>query len=113
MHDSVAPPTQAEPGGYSHLAHSSNIGNGGERRPPVVSTFSTSSKDLDPYPHHLLGEKAGSTPPQVVHYGSPTVTCPAPGPRGLRGFEEIKGSEEEEADAHEEMGVENDWKGRR
>ncbi|KAK8058833.1 NAP1-binding protein [Apiospora phragmitis] len=35
---------------------------------PVVSTFSTSSKDLDPYPPHLLGSQAGQPPPQVVHY---------------------------------------------
>lgn len=35
---------------------------------PVVSTFSTSSKDLDPYPQHLLGNHAGQPPPQVVHY---------------------------------------------
>lgn len=46
---------------------------------PIVSTFSTSSKDLDPYPHHLLGTQAGQQPPQVVHYhgqrgGSQTST---------------------------------------
>lgn len=33
---------------------------------PVVSTFSTSSKDLDPYPTQQL--VAGQPPPQVVHY---------------------------------------------
>ncbi|KAK4101626.1 hypothetical protein N658DRAFT_425020 [Parathielavia hyrcaniae] len=35
---------------------------------PIVSTFSTSSKDLNPYPQHLLGTQAGQPPPQVVHY---------------------------------------------
>ncbi|KAL2182468.1 hypothetical protein L209DRAFT_583070 [Thermothelomyces heterothallicus CBS 203.75] len=35
---------------------------------PIVSTFSTSSKDLDPYPQHLLGTQAGQPPPQVIHY---------------------------------------------
>ncbi|KAM0288073.1 hypothetical protein ACHAQH_000141 [Verticillium albo-atrum] len=35
---------------------------------PVVSTFSTSSKDLDPYPTQQLGIQAGQPPPQVVHY---------------------------------------------
>ena len=35
---------------------------------PVLSTFSTSGKDLDPYPQHLLGTQAGQPPPQVVHY---------------------------------------------
>ena len=113
MHESVATPTQAEPGGHSHAAHGSSIGNGGEKRPPIVSTFSTSSKDLDPYPHHLLGEKAGGTPPQVVHYGSPTVTSPPSGPHGLRGFEEIKGSEEEEAETYKEREAGNDRKGKR
>lgn len=55
--------------------------NGGEKRPPIVSTFSTSSKDLDPYPHRL---PAGQTPPAVAHYGSqtntPTVSSPPSGP---------------------------------
>ena len=50
-----------------------------EKHPPIVSTFSTSSKDLNPYPHHLLGTD-GQTPPQVAHYGSqsstPTVNSP-------------------------------------
>lgn len=42
------------------------VGNGYQQ--PVVSTFSTSSKDLRPYPQHLLGTQAGMAPPQVVHY---------------------------------------------
>ena len=105
MHESVATPTQAEPGGHRHSAHGSNVSNGGEKRPPIVSTFSTSSKDLNPYPHHLLGEKAGGTPPLVVHYGSPTVTSPLAGAHGLRDFEEIKGLEEE-AEANEDSEAE-------
>ena len=47
-------------------------------RPPVVSTFSTSSRDLDPYPHPLPGVQAGQAPPEVVHYGS----RPGSGTRG-------------------------------
>ena len=35
---------------------------------PVVSVFSTSSKDLNPYPTDQLGREAGQAPPQVVHY---------------------------------------------
>ncbi|RDA95526.1 hypothetical protein CP533_5436, partial [Ophiocordyceps camponoti-saundersi (nom. inval.)] len=35
---------------------------------PVVSVFSTSSKDLNPYPTEQLGIQAGQAPPQVVHY---------------------------------------------
>jgi hypothetical protein len=41
-----------------------------EKHPPVVSTFSTSSRDLDPYPPHLLGGK--SNPPQIEHYDGTT-----------------------------------------
>ena len=72
--ESIMTPTQAE-SGFGHVAQSSNGHNTGvEKRPPIVSTFSTSSKDLNPYPHHLLGTQAGQTPPQVVHYGSQTNT---------------------------------------
>ncbi|KAL8901936.1 MAG: hypothetical protein Q9207_004946 [Kuettlingeria erythrocarpa] len=63
--------------------------NGPDKRPVVVSTFSTSSKDLDPYPQHLLEKQAGQLPPQVIHYGSqantPTLTSPASGARFSRG----------------------------
>lgn len=65
-------PTQAEPGqGFSHnpTASSGSNASGNDYQPPVVSTFSTSSKDLHPYPQHLLGNTgAGASPPQVVHY---------------------------------------------
>lgn len=65
----------------SHSNHATNGRSSQEdKRPPVVSTFSTSSKDLSPYPHHLLGTQTGQTPPQVVHYGSqpnpPTLANP-------------------------------------
>lgn len=50
----------------STAAASTTTANGYHQ--PVVSTFSTSSKDLDPYPQHLLGTQAGQPPPQVVHY---------------------------------------------
>ncbi|CAK7242753.1 MAG: HOG (high osmolarity glycerol) pathway protein [Sporothrix thermara] len=65
-------PTQAEhvQGGQGfvagHTPTPSNVSNGYPQ--PIVSTFSTSSKDLDPYPQHLLGTQVGQTPPQVVHY---------------------------------------------
>jgi len=104
-HDTAVTPTQAEPA-RTHTPHNSHGSNsGGEKRPPIVSTFSTSSKDLKPYPHRLLEGQAGGTPPQVVHYGSqsntPTVTSPSTGPHGLRGFEEI----EEIEGAEEEVGT--------
>ncbi len=62
----VGTPTQAEHKTFSHTPTPSNASNGYHQ--PVVSTFSTSSKDLDPYPQHLLGTQAGQMPPQVVHY---------------------------------------------
>lgn len=68
-------PTQAEhqqgqgPGfSAGHTPTPSNVSNSNGYHQPIVSTFSTSSKDLDPYPQHLLGTQAGQTPPQVIHY---------------------------------------------
>ncbi|KAI9171793.1 NAP1-binding protein 2 [Paramyrothecium foliicola] len=60
-------PTQAEHG--SHFGHTptpSNSTNGYHQ--PVLSMFSTSSKDLNPYPTEQLGIQAGQARPQVVHY---------------------------------------------
>ncbi|KAL8766156.1 MAG: hypothetical protein Q9209_006996 [Squamulea sp. 1 TL-2023] len=88
---SAVTPTQAEPIPIqsSHISNGNNNNNGLDKRPPVVSTFSTSSKDLDPYPQHLLDKQAGQLPPQVVHYGSqantPTITSPSPFIRGNSG----------------------------
>ena len=82
--------------GYGHSAQNSNGSNattGMEKRPPIVSTFSTSSKDLNPYPHHLLGTQAGQLPPQVVHYGSQTPILTVMSPAG--GTTSRKGSNEE------------------
>ena len=60
-----------------------STGSNGEKRAPKVSTFSTSSKDLDHYPHPDLGTQTGQQPPQVVHYTSqsntPTVRSPSAG----------------------------------
>ncbi|KAL8850531.1 MAG: hypothetical protein Q9221_004488 [Calogaya cf. arnoldii] len=81
---SAVTPTQADPIPIqsSHVGNGNNSNNNGaDKRPPVVSTFSTSSRDLDPYPQHLLDKQAGQRPPQVVHYGSqantPTLTSPS------------------------------------
>ncbi|KAL8859073.1 MAG: hypothetical protein Q9178_004336 [Gyalolechia marmorata] len=94
---SAVTPTQAEPLPIqtTYISNGNNnsssiiINNGSDKRPPVVSTFSTSSKDLDPYPQHLLDKQAGQLPPQVVHYGSqsntPTLTSPSPFARGNSG----------------------------
>ena len=90
----------------AHSSHNSNGSNNTEKNPAVVSSFSTSSKDLDPYPHPLLGAQAGQMPPQVVHYGSqtntPTIRSPAGGGPGPRNFEEIKGSLDEAGTEHVE-----------
>ena len=96
-------PTQAD---HSHIQQNSN-GSNGEKRPPIVSTFSTSSKDLKPYPQHLLDEQARGAPPQVVHYGSqsntPTLASPSTGAPSSRSFEELKGpAEEAETDEESE-----------
>ncbi|KAL9098484.1 MAG: hypothetical protein Q9163_005865 [Psora crenata] len=94
----ASPPSRIEHR-RAHSTQSSNGSNNVEKNPAVVSSFSTSSKDLDPYPHRLLGAQAGQAPPQVVHYGSqtntPTVRSPSTGVHGPRNFEEIKGSDED------------------
>lgn len=64
----VGTPTQAEHTNSGHTPTASTSSNANGYHQPVVSTFSTSSKDLDPYPQHLLGHQAGQAPPQVVHY---------------------------------------------
>jgi len=102
-------PTQADSGRTHTPQNSSGSNGGGENRPPIVSTFSTSSKDLKPYPHHILDEQARATPPPVVHYGSqsntPTSPSPSAVPHGLRKFEEVKDdedpSEEDDEGEHE------------
>jgi hypothetical protein len=73
-------PTQAEHGGKERQ---SSISSTNGYHQPVVSVFSTSSKDLNPYPTEQLGIQAGQTPPQVVHYhgqrgGSQTNTPTIP-----------------------------------
>ncbi|KAJ6443002.1 NAP1-binding protein [Purpureocillium lavendulum] len=60
-------PTQAEHGGHEGHHHTSSNPTNGYHQ-PVVSMFSTSSKDLNPYPTEQLGIQAGQTPPQVIHY---------------------------------------------
>ncbi|RDW73228.1 hypothetical protein BP6252_07135 [Coleophoma cylindrospora] len=60
-------PTQADHNNsFGHAPTGSNGSNGYQQ--PILSTFSTSSKDLHPYPPHLLGTQAGQAPPQVIHY---------------------------------------------
>lgn len=70
--DSESTPIQAD---------QSNGSQEKEKRPPVVSSFSTSSKDLSPYPHKL---QSAHGPPPVMHYGSqsntPTLTDSPHGP---------------------------------
>lgn len=94
-------PTQAEHGPQYGHAPSASTGSANGYHQPVVSTFSTSSKDLNPYPQHLLGNQAGQSPPQVVHYhgqrggsqaNTPTVQSSFDsniGRRGSRGSQDI------------------------
>ncbi|OAA46831.1 SH3 domain containing protein [Metarhizium rileyi] len=61
----VVTPTQAEHSGKER--HPPTTTTNGYHQ-PIVSVFSTSSKDLNPYPTEQLGIQAGQTPPQVIHY---------------------------------------------
>ncbi|KAH7375684.1 SH3 domain-containing protein [Plectosphaerella cucumerina] len=65
----VGTPTQADhTAKYEQPPPATNNNPTNGYHQPVVSTFSTSSKDLDPYPTQQLGIHAGQHPPQVVHY---------------------------------------------
>ena len=106
--EEVEPLRKAEsPQHQHHSSHNSVGSNTADKNPAVVSSFSTSSKDLDPYPHPLLGTHAGQMPPQVVHYGSqtntPTIRSPSVGGGHTpRNFDEIKGlAERQKASADE------------
>lgn len=59
----VGTPTQPDHGSQAACGNPSN-----GYPEPVVSMFSTSSKDLNPYPTGQLGISTGQAPPQVVHY---------------------------------------------
>jgi hypothetical protein len=64
----VGTPTQLEhTGHYSPNPAAPGNGTNGYHQ-PVVSMFSTSSKDLNPYPTDQLGLHTGQLPPQVIHY---------------------------------------------
>ncbi|RWA13713.1 hypothetical protein EKO27_g1402 [Xylaria grammica] len=98
----VGTPTQAEHSGQAlpatqpgHTPSSSTTSNGYHQ--PIVSTFSTSSKDLDPYPQHLLGQHGQA--PQVVHYhgqrggsqaNTPTVQNTFDAALGRRGSSDVR-----------------------
>lgn len=77
----LSPVADPDPGNTPVQADQSNGSQEKEKRPPVVSSFSTSSKDLSPYPHKL---QSGHGPPSVMHYGSqsntPTLTDSPHGP---------------------------------
>ncbi|CZR55260.1 related to Nap1p-binding protein [Phialocephala subalpina] len=98
-------PTQAEHGqAFGHNPQPSNGNNG--YREPIVSTFSTSSKDLHPYPQHLLGTQAGQAPPQVIHYhgqrggsqaNTPTISSSLEGVRDRTSSQDSKARKTEDS----------------
>ncbi|KAI1267472.1 SH3 domain-containing protein [Xylariaceae sp. FL1019] len=95
-------PTQAEHNVNTiQLGHTPSGSTSNGYHQPIVSTFSTSSKDLDPYPQHLLGQH-GQPPPQVVHYhgqrggsqaNTPTVQNTFDTTLGRRGSSDVKRSD--------------------
>ncbi|KAH7391384.1 hypothetical protein BKA64DRAFT_579100 [Cadophora sp. MPI-SDFR-AT-0126] len=98
-------PTQAEHGqSFGHTPTPSNGSNGYQQ--PIVSTFSTSSKDLHPYPQHLLGTPAGQPPPQVIHYhgqrggsqaNTPTLSSSQEGARDRTSSQDTKARKTEDS----------------
>ena len=70
--DSVSPITPDPNSAVIPSQTEQSNGNGKkEKRPPIVSTFSTSSKDLNPYPHKF---QSGPPPSSVMHHGSQSNT---------------------------------------
>ncbi|KAL1966583.1 hypothetical protein VTN77DRAFT_3994 [Rasamsonia byssochlamydoides] len=67
--EQAATPAETEHSTLSSDSLSTASGNRThEKHPSVISTFSTSSRDLEPYPSHLLGDSQGkANPPQVDH----------------------------------------------
>lgn len=55
-----------------HSAKRSSGSNSAEKSHAVLSSFSTSSNDLNPYPHPIAGKQAGQPPPLVTHYSGQT-----------------------------------------
>ncbi|TVY51427.1 NAP1-binding protein 2 [Lachnellula cervina] len=91
-------PTQAQHNQSFGNAPVTSNGNN-EYQQPIVSTFSTSSRDLHPYPQHLLGTQAGQAPPQVIHYhgqrggsqaNTPTLSSSLEGSRDRPASQEAK-----------------------
>jgi SH3 domain len=98
-------PTQAEHNQAFGNAPAPSNGNN-EYQQPIVSTFSTSSRDLHPYPQHLLGTQAGQAPPQVIHYhgqrggsqaNTPTLSSSLEGSRDRPTSQEAKLGKSEES----------------
>ncbi|TGJ85260.1 hypothetical protein E0Z10_g3519 [Xylaria hypoxylon] len=94
-------PTQAEHSGQilppPQPGHTPSSSTSNGYHQPIVSTFSTSSKDLDPYPQHLLGQHGQA--PQVVHYhgqrggsqaNTPTVQNTFDTALGRRGSSDVR-----------------------
>lgn len=106
--EDIGTPTQAEhSGSFGNPPSVTNAANGYHQ--PVVSSFSTSSKDLNPYPTGQLGLPAGQAPPQVVHYqgqkgGSQanTPTVPQHSETGMRRPSEDSNSSPADATPTEE-----------
>jgi hypothetical protein len=97
-------PTQAEHSVRNQPPTAGNGTNGYNQ--PVVSVFSTSSKDLNPYPTDQLGLQAGQAPPQVVHYqgqrggsqvNTPTLTQHQEGDFERRGSQDTSAKPEKES----------------
>lgn len=108
-HDTVSTPTQPSSSQAQALQSSNGTNNGkSEKRPPIVSTFSTSSKDLNPYPHHLLGTQTGAVPPAVIHQSStsqndtPTVLSPRTSAQASSGKAGIAEESEDETTTEDE-----------
>ncbi|KAI0204635.1 hypothetical protein F4808DRAFT_414428 [Astrocystis sublimbata] len=108
-------PTQADHGGQTlppatQSGHTPTSSTSNGYHQPIVSTFSTSSKDLDPYPQHLLGQHGQA--PQVVHYhgqrggsqaNTPTAQNTFDGALGRRGSADVRRSDSISGKSHQPL----------
>jgi hypothetical protein len=74
------------------------VNTNGDKHPPVVSTFSTSRKDLERFEHPILGTQSGQQPPLVEHYQNKTTT-PLTSPALQKSEVVGKGMAKDEADS--------------
>ncbi|KAH8693773.1 hypothetical protein BGW36DRAFT_210494 [Talaromyces proteolyticus] len=77
MAEEIDTPTEEEQPVLSSESLSTTNGNHLNKHPSTISTFSTSSRDLSPYPPHLLGDGQGKVSPPIEKAADGVDTTPS------------------------------------